>query len=255
MRRDELLFAVTGPLESDEVDQAAASLQVSSEAEPLDAVDLTAPARPAGTKLIFVDKPERKQCQVLMGHLLPNYGSAAFDTLRVAETAFGGMFTSRLMQEIRAKNGWSYGAHASMIRAKGPHLLQIGLAPAVEVCPAAVERTMEMFGELVSEGLADEEFEFARSYLTGSAAFGRATARQRLFRQVQEQVFGLPLGFEDGFPDRIAELDNAQVSAALRQNFQPGNLSVVVVGTADTVLSKLEAIGFDEVEVHAYDSL
>ena len=32
--------------------------------------------------------------------------------LMVANTAFGGTFTSRLMQEVRAKRGWSYGAYA-----------------------------------------------------------------------------------------------------------------------------------------------
>ncbi len=69
-----------------------------------------APKMPRGRRVLIVDKPERTQTQIFIGSL----GARAHDSdiypLVVANTAFGGTFTARLMREVRSKRGWSYGA-------------------------------------------------------------------------------------------------------------------------------------------------
>jgi predicted Zn-dependent peptidase len=132
--------------------------------------------------------------------------------------------------------------------------MQISMAPAVEVCAPAVARVLEMLTELTDGGLEQEEFEFTCSYLRGSAAFSRATANQRLFRKLQEEVYGLPTGYGDGFPERLKKLERGAVDAAIARHFRPADLCVVVVATAERVQSALEAIGFDSVEVVDYRS-
>jgi zinc protease len=207
-----------------------------------------------GRQLIIVDKPDRQQCQIVLGQLAPAYGGEDHELLRVAEAAFGGMFTSRLMQEIRVKHGWSYGAQCAMHRARGPHFLQVSLAPAADQCVAALTRTLEMYDELAEGGLSEDEFQFTRSYLAGSSAFSRATARQRLFRKVQEEVFDLDAGFGNEFPARLAAMECQAVNEALRRNLAPKDLCVVVVASAESMQDKLAAIGFDSVEVVDYRS-
>jgi zinc protease len=253
-RHSDLVFGIAGPIDDERLATLASRLPQDTEPAAYPKPDLTPPPVAEGRRLILVDKPNRQQCQVAMGHLAPAYGTVAHDRMQVAETAFGGMFTSRLMQEIRVKEGWSYGANCSMHRALGSHGLQMTMAPAAEVCAVAITRVLELFSDLHETGLRQEEFDFTRSYLQGSAAFERATANQRLFRSMQEEVYGLPKHFADGFADRLTDMTVGNVNAAIAEHTRPNALCVVVVATAATMLPKLEGLGWDSVEVVAYDS-
>lgn len=249
-----LVLGFAGPVDDKEANTLASRFTGQSQSESLPAPNLQPPSRLPGRRLILVDKPGRKQCQVAIGHLMPAYGSETFDALRIAEAAFGGMFTSRLMQEIRVKQSWSYGASCNIFHARGAHALCINMAPAADVCALAVDKVLGMYSSYAAEGLHQDEFEFSRSYLSGSAAFTRATATQRLYRKVQEQLYGLPVGYGDGFAKRLQSLDRKSVNQALSKSASPDNLCVVVVGTAETVLAPLQALGFDSVEVVDYKS-
>ena len=254
MHSSELILGVAGPLSDARVQSLADKIPTTEDSEPLPPTNVQAPPTTSGRRLILVDKPDRQQCQVVLGHLAPAYGTEDHDLLRVAETALGGMFSSRLMQEIRVKQGWSYGAQCAMHRARGQHYLQISLAPGAEQCSKALARTLEMFEELAEHGLAEDEFDFTRSYLVGSSAFTRATARQRLLRTVQEEVFELPKGFGNRFPDRLKASTCDAVNQAVLRCLQPRDLCVVVVASAQTMQAQLETLDFDSVEVVDYRS-
>ncbi len=252
---EELVMGITGPIDEDEAQALAAPFrELYPDQSKLAAPDLTPPPAQKGRRLVVVDKPNRQQCQVAIGHPMPPFGSVDFDSLRIAEAAFGGMFSSRLMQEIRVQNGWSYGVQCSMYRARGSHALHISMAPAAEYCLQAISTALEMFSDIKQNGLHPEEFDFTRSYLEGSSAFQRATAPQRLSRKVQEEIYALPKGYGDGFASRIQSLSLATVNHAISAHFHPDDLVVVVVATADTVLAQLETLGFDSIEVVDYRS-
>ncbi|MCP4447552.1 MAG: insulinase family protein [Myxococcales bacterium] len=253
-RHSDLVLGIAGPVDEDRLAQLGARIPQHSEPLARETPKLDPPAMARGRRLVIVDKPGREQCQVAMGHLAPVYGTDAHDHMQVAEAAFGGMFTSRLMQEIRVKEGWSYGANCSMHRARGSRGWQMTMAPSADVCPKAIARTLELFSELHEAGLSENEFNFTRSYLQGSAAFERSTANQRLFRSIQEEVYDLPNRYADNFSDRLDAMDVAQVNEAIGAHTHPGDLCVVVVATAPTMQAPLEALGWDSVEVVAYDS-
>ncbi len=252
MHASELVFGIAGPVSESRAQSLADKIPMATAAEPLPPPGLQLPPGPTGRRLILVDKPERQQCQILLGQLAPAYGTDDHEQLQVAEAAFGGMFSSRLMQEIRVKHGWSYGAQCAMHRARGAHFLQVSLAPAAEQCAAALTRTLEMYEELADAGLSEDEFQFTRSYLMGSSAFSRATSYQRLFRKVQEEIFDLPTGFGDSFPERLEACELSTVNAAVRRCLTPRDLCVVVVASAKSMRSTLEALPFDSVEVVDY---
>src|SRR5262249_8286196 len=88
-----------------------------------------------GRRTYVVDKPERAQTQLVVGHAAPPPSHPDFIALHVAATAFGGSFTSRLMQEVRVKRGWSYGSSFAAVRARGGHSFRLRVAPAAEQTP------------------------------------------------------------------------------------------------------------------------
>jgi zinc protease len=171
------------------------------------------------------------------------------------ETAFGGTFTSRLMQEIRVQRGWSYGASAGLHRSRGPHWFRMQLAPSAEVTPDALSLTWSLFEDVARNGITAEELAFAKTYLGGSLPFHLATARQRVRVAVQDELFGLPADYARTLPAELAKLSLDEVVQAARAWLHPDDSLAVVVATAETMVPRLEALLHDSIEVVAYDSV
>jgi zinc protease len=210
------------------------------------------PPAPAGRRIVVVDKPERSQSQIMLGQLGPRYGTREALGVIAIETAFGGTFTSRLMQEIRVQRGWSYGAGASLQRSRGAHWFRMHLAPSAEVTPDALALTWSLFADVAAHGITADELEFTKTYLGGSLPFRVATARQRVRVAVQNEICGLPADYVHTLPAEIGRLTLDEVCEAARAWLHPDDCLAVVVATADTMLPRLEALPHDSIEVVPY---
>jgi zinc protease len=221
---------------------------------PADAAAIDVPAAPPpGRRMILVDKPDRTQAQLRIGHLAARYGGEDTAELAVAEAVFGGMFSSRLMQEIRVKRGWSYGAGCALRRSRLPHWFEIWMAAAIDVAGPAVALTLELFADYAARGPTDDEVDFARSYLIGAMPFHVATARQRMQLAVRDAVFGLPAGFTARLPEALSALAAADVRAACRRQLRPDAAVTVAVTTADQAGDALAQAGAGPLTVVAHD--
>jgi zinc protease len=186
-----------------------------------------------GRRVILVNKSDRTQAQVRIGHLAMRYGHPDTAAIAVAEAVFGGMFSSRLMQEIRVKRGWSYGAGCALRRSRLPHWFEIWTAAGIEVCGPAVGLTLELLADYAANGPTDDEVDFARSYLVGSMPFHVATARQRMQLAVRDAVFDLPAGYTSNLPEALSQLSAGDVRAACKMHLRPDDAVTVAVTTAE----------------------
>jgi zinc protease len=193
----------------------------------------------AGRRLILVDKPDRTQAQIRIGHLALRYGHPDTPAIAIAEAAFGGMFSSRLMQEIRVKRGWSYGAGCALRRSRMPHWFEIWTASGIDVAGPCVKLTLELFADYAANGPTDDEVDFARSYLVGAMPFHVATARQRMQLAVRDAVFELPAGYTAKLPEAVSQLTGADVRAACTRHLRPNDTVTVAVTTAETAQAAL----------------
>jgi zinc protease len=221
-----------------------------------DLPDRDPPPRPApaaaarGSRRTFlIDKPERAQSQILIGHAAPRVADGDFLALHVACTAFGGTFTSRLMREVRVKRGWSYGASFRAARARGGHSLRLRVFPAFEQTPDTLALVLGLCDQVVDEGLTEDEVRHAQSYLEGSWAFEIDTAGERLDRRLETEVQELAPDHVATFVERLRALDPAAVNGALRRHFRPSEAVIVVTTTASELLPRLEGLPLGEVQV------
>jgi zinc protease len=194
-----------------------------------------------GQRVILVDKPDRTQAQLRIGHLALRYGHPDTAALAVAEAVFGGMFSSRLMQEIRVKRGWSYGAGCALRRSRLPHWFEIWTAAGIEVAGPAVALILELLADYAAHGPTDDEVDFARSYLVGAMPFHVATARQRMQLAVRDAVFDLPAGYTARLPEALGQLTAADVRAACKRHLRPEDAVTVAVTTAEHAQAALAA--------------
>lgn len=215
--------------------------------------DLAGDSAP-GAEVVLVDKADRTQAQLRLGHLGPAFGDPDTHALVLAEAAFGGMFSSRLMQELRVKRGWTYGAGCAWRRSRGPHWFEMWMATELGVCADAAKLATELLADLAARGPSTDELELARRYLVGSLPFSTATARQRVQLAVRDATFGLPAGYSVSVPTRLREVSAADVAAACARHLRPDRLRTVAVTTAGKTLDAFALAGLGPVRVVAFDA-
>lgn len=202
----------------------------------------------------IIDKPERTQVQWSLGHGAPQCGHPDYLKLLPIETVFGGTFTSRLMQEIRAKRGWSYGAECSISQGREPLWWHIHLASSNETAASALKLTLKMYQELADHGITEDEFVFAQKHITASWSFSRATALDRLRIAIESELYELPENFWHTLPEQIANLTRQQANDAVKQWVMPNKTKIVAVGTAEYLVPMLSDVDTGPIDVIAYDS-
>lgn len=252
---DQLVVGVSGPMSRARAEAIAGEFAAAvAGREAAAAPALVVPPFPAGRRLVLVDKPKRTQCQILLGHLAPVYGTDDFFALMPLETAFGGLFSSRLMQEIRVVRGWSYGAGCRLGKARASQWFRIWLAPTADVAADALALSLTLYEQVAAEGIRADEFELALQHLTGSLPFGRATARQRMRLALRHELLGLPVDLPARLPALLAGLTIDDVHRAAARWLRPHDLCIVMMASADEMTPRLEQAGIPPTEIVAYDS-
>jgi zinc protease len=251
----EVIVGFAGDLDRARADALAARLTADLR---LSAAPLGAPppiATPGGgRRTILVDKPERAQSQILIGHGCLRAADPDYLALHVGATVFGGMFTSRLMTEVRVKRGWSYGASARVGRARGGASFKIRVFPSAEQTPETLALVLGLFDELVAKGVTADEVVFATSYLAGTHAFDIDTASERLDRRMDALLWDLPHDPVIGFRERLAAISVEQVNAAIRKWLRPADATITVTCTADEMAPRLAGLPVGDVRVEPFDS-
>lgn len=205
--------------------------------ETPDQVSEPSPTR--GRRLVIVDKPERTQTQMVVGWLGTHAKDPDHFAWLVGNTAFGGTFTSKLMQEIRAKRGWSYGASSRVGFDRHRDSFTMWTAPSEKDAPACLSLELELLGELRDKGLTAEEIQFTKSYLTRSHAFEVDTPRKRVHQPLEEALYDLPEGYHSGYLARLAAVSADEVNAALKARTPVDDLVIGVVATEESSGEKL----------------
>ncbi|AUX43176.1 hypothetical protein SOCE26_046190 [Sorangium cellulosum] len=184
-----------------------------------------------GRCLVFVDKPERTQTQMVIGGLGTDARDPDHMALLVANTAFGGTFSSRLMQEVRAKRGWSYGASSRVGFDRHRDAFTMWTAPAAQDAPACLALQLELIEALRRDGITEDELAFVKSYLVRSHAFEVDTARKRVHQKLEEIVYDLPEGYHETYLKRVEAVTLEEANAAVRRRISEDDLVIGVVGT------------------------
>jgi zinc protease len=255
VRRDDLLIGISGDIEESDALKLAERLVESVAPSATSADDTEEPIPGQGRRLMFVNKPDRSQTQIYVGLQGSHPKDEDHLDLHVANTVFGGMFSSRLMQQIRVKRGWSYGAYSSLPLDRHRQAFTIWTFPKSEDAAACLKLELEMVDALVTKGVTEKELRSAKNMLTRSYAFLVDTAAKRLGLCMDEIMYDLPSGYYASYPKRIAATRLEDVNAALKRRLNPANLVVAIVGTNDRVLEEVQKVIPDaQTEIIPFDT-
>lgn len=254
--RENAVVAVSGDIEPDEAKALAEKLLARLPSGALVADPVTPPTVKPGRRLVFVDKPERTQTQMVIGALGTHARDLDHVPLVVANTVFGGTFTSRLMQEIRAKRGWSYGAYSRVGFDRQRDAFTMWSAPSATDAAACLALKLSLLSAWRAEGITAEELQFVKRYIVRSHAFEIDTARKRVHQPLEEVLFDLPEGYHSRYLEQVEAVSVDAANESVRRRISEDDIVIGVVGTYSEIGDALaKAIpGLAEVLVVPFDA-
>lgn len=241
---DRLILAVVGDFDADRLEgrlrRAFGDWPRAAGALPA----APAPKPAAGKRVLLVDKPDATQTYFWLGNVGISRTDPARDAVDVANTAFGGRYTSFLNTALRIRSGLTYGARSRTVRLTQPGPVAITSYTKTESTRRAIDLALETLEAFRRTGLDSLTTSSVQRYITGLHPTGYETSDQIASSLAGLAHAGLPLTEVTGYGGRIGALDSAEVHAAIRRVYPaPEDLAFVLIGNAAEVRPVAERYG------------
>lgn len=209
------------------------------------------PENPEIIHIAMVNRDNAVQSVISIGNLteLPP-GSPDVIPLRIANQILGGGSMGRLFQNLREDKAYTYGAYSYYDTDKLIGSFRAGASVRNEVTDSAVTEFYVELDRIRDEKISDEELRNAKNYITGS--FARSLERPQTIANfaINTARYHLPEDYYTNYLKRVEAVSSTEVQSAARSHIDPGHSTLLIVGKADEVASKLEKFG----PVHYYDT-
>ncbi len=196
------------------------------------------PIKIAGAPIIWnykaerstVEKADALQSAIRMGAPAVARGHADYPALYIANTALGGYFGSRLMQNIREEKGYTYGIASGLNIFEEAAYISIATQVGAELTEATLIEINKELGRMINEPITPQELELIQHYVAGNLLTrfdGPFAIADRLKLIISS---GLEPELFSDFAKAIFQLTPKDVQAAAKKYFQPDGFSIAVVG-------------------------
>lgn len=196
-----------------------------------------------GGDYALVHRPRAVQSQIrLSGQGIPRT-DLRYPALQLANLAYSGFFSSRLVENIREEKGYTYHARSSFEFTPHGATLLVDTDTASEVTAASL---LEVRYELARLGIVpptESEVETVRQYAIGSLLISSASQAGLASHLATLASVGLDAEYLRRHPLRLAEVTTEQVAEAALEFFAPTRFTGVIVGNAEKLAPELRALG------------
>jgi len=199
------------------------------------------PTQPDGTQMAFVNKDGSVQSVISVTYpvdLKP--GAADAIPASVMNSILGGgVFSGRLMQNLREDKAYTYGARSSLRRDKLVGRFSAGASVRNEVTDSSVVEFMKELHIMRDTDADQKDLDLVLNSMTGS--FARSLERpETLARFALNTIrYNLPKDYYATYLEKLNAVTVADVRAMAEKYIKPENAYILVVGNQDEVASKL----------------
>jgi zinc protease len=180
--------------------------------------------------VITVDMPDSTQSQLALATRTISATHPDALALSTANVALGGLFTSRLNQQLREVRGWTYGMFSSVGFNKRTGVFQVRGSV---VAQHTVDSLKDIEAELkryATGDITDAELQHAKEGILQSLPQALETNDAVASTFVTLTSIGRPLDWYATLPGKLGALGREDVARVSRAYLEPGRLPVVVVG-------------------------
>jgi len=181
-------------------------------------------------KDISVEKQTEQSYIYFASPLDINYNSKDIYKAKVASFILGASgFGSRLMEEIRVKNGLAYSVYAHFTHKKSHSNFTGYLQTKLENTQKAKDMVNSIVEDFVKNGITKEELESAKLFLGGSEPLRTETFSQRLSRAFNLYYKGLPFDYSKKELELINKLSVEDLNLFIKQHNEISNITFSIV--------------------------
>ncbi len=203
---------------------------------------LAAAPQVTSREVILVDKPGAAQSEIRIGRIGVDRLTPDYYPILVMNTILGGSFTSRLNQNLRERNGYSYGASSGFDFRLSAGPFRAGAAVQTDVTDKAL---VEFLNELnaIRDTVSDEELARAKNYLALLYPTHFETISDAAGQLAELVVYGLSDDLFNTYVGQVLAVTGEDVRRVARAYIDPGAMVIIVVGDRQKIEPGIRALG------------
>ena len=204
-------------------------------------------------RLILVDKPGAPQTALRVATIGAARNAPDFEAAQVMNAALGGLFTSRINNNLREDKGYTYGTKSAFQFHRTPGPFAIAGSIRTDVTGPALAEIYKEVRKMIAQPMGLAELTNARNSQILSLP-GRFENNQAITGSLST-IFTYDLGLDyfTELPKRFSAVTSAQAQAAAARYLQPERLLVIGVGDKAVITPQLETLKLAPVEYRDAD--
>ncbi len=213
------------------------------------------PEAPEGRRVAFADRSGAVQSVVMVTHpvVLPPGHEDAIKVSVMNSILGGGVFSGRLMQNLREDKGYTYGARSSIGTDRLVSRFTARTEVRNEVTDSTVTEILYEMQRMIHEPVSAQNLDITKNFMTGNFARSLESPRTMANFALNIERYDLPEDYYATYLERLNEVTAEDVRAMAEKYLKPDNSIIVVAGNKNEVAETL--IPFSETgEVEFYDA-
>lgn len=199
---------------------------------------------PAKPGYYLIPKSDVNQSSIRMVELGIRRDNPDFYAATVFNEAFGGGFSSRLVQDLRSAKGLAYAVGGGIGSAfDHPGIVQISMGTKSTSTVEAIQGIYAEIDDLTKKPISDEEIRQAKDSILNSFVFNFDSPEKVLRERMAYEFYGYPADFLERFRAGIEKVQKADVDGAAAKYLHKDKLAVLVVGNTEEFDKPLSSLG------------
>lgn len=199
-------------------------------------VELPQARKETTRRVLLVDKPGATQTYFWIGNIGVAVDYQDRVELDLANTVFGGRFTSMLNTALRVESGLTYGARSILTRGSASGSVGISSYTRTDATAQAIDLALNVLYRLRTEGIDQDMLESAQNYVLGSFPTRLETARQLAAQYAMLELYGLDAGYVDNYGEAISAVSVESLAPVIREVYPADDgLVFVIIGDAEAI--------------------
>lgn len=204
------------------------------------------------TKIYLVDKPGAAQSEIRIGKQSLHYDATGeFYRAALMNYVLGGAFNSRINLNLREDKGYSYGARSGFNGQEDYGVFTASAGVRTDVTAASIiefEREIRAYAE---GGITEPELTFTRNAIGQRDARSYETPAQKLGFLARILRYDLQDDFVEQQNEILARITQKELNQLAAKHLDMDNMAIVVVGDKQAILTGLQELGYEIVQLDA----
>lgn len=156
----------------------------------------------------------------------------------------GGVFSGRLMQNLREDKGYTYGARSSLSTDRIVGRFNARTEVRNSVTDSTVTEILNEMKRIRNEPVDDESLELVKNFLNGSFARSLESPRTIANFALNTERYGLPADYYDTYLEKLSMVSARDVQQVANKYIKPENSYIIVGGNRSEVAEALEKFSY-----------